>query len=721
MVQTSYKIVVTGVVQGVGFRPFVYQLATSSSLNGYVINSTKGVQIVINLQKNQLGKFLSNLRELAPPISQIDTISYKEIKSERFSEFSIRKSEDKEIKSTLIPPDLSICKECESELFDPKNRRYLHPFITCTNCGVRYSIIKTLPYDRINTSMSDFKMCKECEEEYSDPNSRRYHAQPIGCHNCGPKLSLSIEQIADEIKDGKIVAIKGVGGYHLVCDGTNKKAIERLRQRKNRPLKPLAVMVKDMKMANELAYINDLESSYLNSLNRPIVVLRSKRKLSNSIAVHISKIGLFLPYTPLHLLLLHKLNRPIVATSANISGEPICSDINSLKKLKGVYDLILDHDREIVNSSDDSVLMVVKDQSIMLRRSRGYAPSSIKLPYKLKDRVLALGANQKSCIAIGFDNEVILSPYIGDLGSIESLEYFKKNIHTLDTIYDFKPDYVVCDKHPEYISTKYAKQNYKNITKVQHHYAHILAVMAEKKIDSMVLGVAFDGTGFGDDGTLWGGEFLKCDLIGYKRVAHIKNFKLLGADKAIKEPRRVALSLMFDIFGKKAMKLKNPTTNAFTKKELSALYMMWQKGLNAPLSSSMGRIFDSVASIVGLTQIISYEGESGMKLEEFYDVRIDERYDFLLEDDEINLLPMIEAIINESQINVAVSKFFNTIVYLIKEMSSKYKLPVVLSGGVFQNRVLLELILKELPEAIIPNDIPPNDSGVALGQIMAVL
>jgi hydrogenase maturation protein HypF len=715
----SYKIIIKGVVQGVGFRPFIYKLATSFNLKGEVYNDSSGVVIKIRATVRELGRFLSSIKEDAPPLAKIESLSYKEIDDFKVDEFKILSSKAQDQKSTLLPPDLSICKECQRELFDKSDRRYLHPFITCTNCGVRYSIIKTLPYDRENTSMSSFKMCKECEAEYNDPNSRRYHAQPIGCHKCGASLTKSIDEIISSIKDSKIVAIKGVGGYHLVCDAQNDKAIKTLRERKNRPKKPFALMVKDMNMAKEFAYISDKEELVLSSNKRAIVLLRSKNILSPLIAPNISKIGLMLPYTPLHLLLLEKLNSPIIATSANLSDEPIAKDSDEIKRLDHIYDMLLDHDREIVNSCDDSVVMVVDDKEIVLRRARGYAPSSIKLPFKLQNRVLALGADQKNTVAIGFDDNVILSPHVGDLKSISSLNHYKTHIKTLKRVYDFTPDIVVCDKHPNYQSSNFAKENFKDLKTIQHHYAHILSTMAQNGINSKVLGVAFDGTGYGDDGTLWGGEFLVCNYDGYERVAHLKSFKLLGGERAIREPRRVALSLLFDIYKMDALSLDNPTIKSFSKAELETLYIAWNRSINAPLSSSMGRLFDAISSLLGIVQVMSFEAESGMLMEEYYDESIKDSYEFVVDDKVIDFLPMLKQLLNESDIKVAVSKFFNTIVEMIVTIKKEYDLPLVLGGGVFQNRVLLDLILKTYPEVIIPKDLPPNDGGLSLGQIVA--
>ena len=477
-------------------------------------------------------------------------------------------------------------------------------------------------------------------------------------------------------------------------------------------------MVKNMDMARELANINEKEEELLCSKERPLVIV-GMRASRPTVAPNISRIGLFLPYTPLHLLILEKLNRPLVATSANVTDEPIAIDRESIEKLSNVYDYLLDHDRKIVNGCDDSVVMVVQNQTIFLRRARGYTPVAIKLPFKLPKKVLAVGANQKSTVAIGFDDQVILSPHIGDLDGIESVEYFKENIANLKRIYRFEPEMVVYDKHPNYESTKYAKSLNIEKKEVQHHYAHILSVMAEKGLTQKVLGVAFDGTGYGDDGNLWGGEFLICDYSDYKRVAHINYFKLLGGAKAIKEPKRVALSLLFDIYGDEVFTLDVPTVQAFTKNEIKTQYLMWKKGLNAPLSSSVGRLFDAVASLTNICQVMSFKGESGMMMEEFYDRNIKDCYFFTFKDNIIDILPMIKEIIHESSPNVAISKFFNTLVEIIDTLHKKYNLPLLLSGGVFQNRVLLELVFERIPTAIISNKVSPNDGGIALGQIVS--
>ena len=737
MESSTYKIQIEGTVQGVGFRPFIYTLADRYALKGTVLNGTHGVEIVITTTQRELETFVSAIKEELPPLASIDKMTTTQIAQTTFTDFQIISTDDEGEVTVRIPPDVSICKQCKQELFDPHNRRYKYPFITCTQCGVRYSIIYDLPYDRVHTSMKFFEMCKACEEEYSNPLDRRYHAQPIGCYECGPKLELrdnqgkvlekpkEVQKVAALLKEGNIVAVKGVGGYHLMCDASNAEAVSKLRARKHRPSKPFALMVKDISMARELVEVSAKEEELLSSAQRPIVLLEGMKKELEGVAPKLTRLGLFLPYTPLHLLLLDELQRPLVATSANVTDEPICTNLESLEKLQGVYDYVLEHNRSIVNGCDDSVVMVVDDQEVILRRSRGYAPASITLPKRLIENVLALGANQKSTVAIGFDDQVILSPHICDLDSIGSVEYFRKNIESLERIYNFSPTLIAHDKHPNYESTKVAKEmsQEKGIPtqEVQHHYAHILGVMAEKQLQGKVFGVAFDGTGYGDDGNLWGGEFMVCDYEGYERVAHINYFKLLGGAKAIKEPKRVALSLLFDLYQEDALTLDNPTIQAFTEVELKIYFLAWQKGLNTPLSSSVGRLFDAVASLLGICQVMSFEGESGMLLEEYYSSDVVGHYSFRYDNGKIDIVPIVSELIQEKDTVVAVSKFFHTLVEMIAVVYAPYHMPLILSGGVFQNRVLLSLILRRFPDAVISNNIPPNDGGIALGQVASLL
>ncbi len=736
-----FSIEIRGVVQGVGFRPFIYNLAISMHLKGQVSNNGYGVLILLDTCQEDMNLFVQKIRQNRPPLCEIDSIKITQIKKTKsFDGFSIEMSESTKTLSSHIPSDIAMCTECESELSDEANRRFEHPFITCTNCGPRYSIIRNLPYDRKNTSMDEFVMCEKCAAEYKNPKDRRYHAQPIGCHECGARLSLFdnsstkieskniVDIVVQAISEGKIVAIKGIGGYHLVCDASNDKALKLLRERKQRPSKPFGVMVKDVNAARQIACINAKEEELLCSNRRPIVLLKKRddNSLSDFVAPNINQIGLFLAYTPLHHLILQKLNRPVVATSANISDEPLCTTYDDIMKLRGIWDYCLEHNREILNSCDDSVAFVENERVFMLRNARGYAPLYLKLPQKTDKKILALGANQKSTVAITVEDSVILSPYIGDLGSLSSIEHFKSHIETLKRIYDFTPDIVVCDKHPNYESTKYAKElkaQNKDIEllQVQHHYAHILATMGVNGITTKVLGVSFDGTGYGDDGNLWGGEFFVCDNSSYERVEHFKYFKLLGGEKAIKEPRRVALSFLFEIYGDGVFNLNNPTIASFRKEEIKTLYTAWKNGLNAPLSSSCGRLFDAVASLLDVVQVCSYEGESGLLLESFYDENSAEYYEFSMQDNEIDFSQIVKQILDEKDVRVAVSKFFNTIVEIIYGMHKKYDLPLVLGGGVFQNRVLLRLIMRKIPDVILPESFVSNDAAIAYGQSIAAI
>lgn len=737
-----YCIEVRGVVQGVGFRPFIYRLAHTMGLSGSVSNNGIGVIILIQSSPQTCDTFMEQIREQAPPLSYVKTVTSQEISPKAIDGFHIVQSHTHHTPLTQIPTDRAMCQACQEELNNRDNRRFGYPFISCVDCGPRYSIIQSLPYDRVNTSMAKFPLCKACQAEYNNPLDRRYHAQPIGCFTCGPRLSLwdsqlqplnsnnHIEKVITSLAEGKIVALKGIGGYHLLCDATNDTAVSTLRTRKQRPSKPFAVMVKDTQMARGIVTINHKEEELLTSTQRPIVLLNSLevikgKPLSSFVAPHINKIGLFLAYTPLHYLLLQELDFPLIATSANFSGEPLCSSWEEMQKLNTIWDYCLDHDREIVNRCDDSILFVESDTIFALRLARGYSPSYLPLPHHSNKKILALGANQKSTIALTLDDQVVLSPYIGDLNGIAMIECYHKQSENLKRIYDFKPDIIVCDHHPHYLSTKYAQQliakdNTLQLIQVQHHYAHILATMGVNGITSKVLGVSFDGTGYGDDGHLWGGEFMLCDTQGYQRVGHFKYFKLLGGEKAIKEPRRVALSFLFEIYGAEVLEMTHPVTNTFSQRELATLWIAWQKGLNSPLSSSCGRLFDAVASLLDVIHICSYEGESGLMLESFYDESITDGYKFTIENGEIDFTLIVQQIIVENNKQIAISKFFNTLVEIIDKMGKRYKLPIVLGGGVFQNSILLRLLIQKIPNLILPKEFMANDSAIAYGQVMAV-
>ncbi|WP_321468101.1 carbamoyltransferase HypF [Halarcobacter sp.] len=730
-------IEVKGIVQGVGFRPFVYNLAISNNLNGWVNNDDQGVNIHLEGDTTSINNFLTKLENSAPPLSKIDSIKKTKIKQKKYNSFEITKSENTSNKTTIISPDMAVCDDCINDINDKNNFRYNYALTNCTNCGPRYSIIKTVPYDRCNTSMANFQMCNDCEKEYMDPTNRRYHAQPVACEKCGPKIALydsknqlissnesAIKDIALKIDKGEIVAIKGMGGFHLICDATNDRVVRKLRERKNRLTKPFAVMFKDIIQIKEFAKLTKKEEEILVSKEKPITLVKTiSSKLSSQVAPNIDRLGCFIAYTPLHIILFKHLKNPIVATSANLSDEPIIRQKEELlQKLGNVIDFVLDFNREIINACDDSVVQVVNDDISVLRNARGYAPSSIKLDKKTDKKILALGANQKATIALAFENNLVLSPHIGDLNSITSMEYFERTINTFKNFYDFKPDIIVCDKHPNYESVKWAKTQNIKIVQIQHHYAHVLSTMAEYKLDEQVLAFSFDGTGYGDDKNIWGGEVFIANKKEYKRIKHFKYFKLLGGEKSVKEPKRVALSLLFDTFSlDEILTLDTPTVKAFSTNEIKIMHTVWQKGLNAPFTSSLGRLFDAIASFSGILQIQTYEGQTGLQIEMAYNRNIKEAYTYKIEDEDIDLSMAIKEIIKDNNKELICTKFINMLVNLILDISNLYKLPIVLTGGVFQNKTLLEAVCENLEKSkkryYYSKNIPLNDGGIAMGQL----
>lgn len=743
------RLNIGGIVQGVGFRPFVYQLAHELSLKGFVNNDAQGVVVEVEGDKVNLDQFLEKLRQTPPPLSRIDSLEKVELSCQDEDGFVIRQSAQGGAE-TMVSADISMCSACEAELKDPESRRFAYPFINCTDCGPRYSIIESLPYDRASTSMSAFLMCSACEAEYNDPSDRRYHAQPIGCHDCGPRLFLldpdgrvsaqdeaALLKICLHIREGKTVAIKGLGGFHLVCDASNEEAVSRLRKDKRRPSKPFAVMFPDMNSIKENCSINETDESVILSRERPIVLVKkgSCKHIASSVAPGIDRLGVFLSYTPLHVLLLQRLQTPILATSANLSEEPIIIDEKSLlRKLPSVISAVLSYDREIVNACDDSVVMMAGEQRLLTRLARGFAPQSMPLKRKIPRKILALGANQKSTVALGFEDHMILSPHIGDLGSLEAFEYFERTIETFKRFYDFEPDIIVCDKHPLYQTTSWAREYLKKhakceLIKVQHHYAHALACMAEYGLDEKSLAFCFDGTGYGDDGTLWGGEILIADPLRYERICHLRPFRLIGGEQAVKEPRRIALSLLFECFSlHEVMQMKSPVIQSFSSQELRVLHTMWQKGLNAPMSSSVGRLFDAMAAFGGLTQFLGYEGEGGLLVETAAEARPrqDHAFEYTLCASEIDYRPMIKEIVHISSADEIASKFMATLCTLIEDIAQGYPhLPIILSGGVFQNGLLVSRVSEGLKakgrRVYIQEQTPVNDGGISLGQLYHAL
>ncbi len=720
------SILVKGNVQGVGFRPFVYKLALKLKLEGFVENNNIGVVIQIQGEQSAVHKFENTLSNNLPPLAKITTLKSKEIELFHTGRFEIIKENDvKNLanKSVAVSPDISICDDCK---LDIKNKSKFENYFgtNCTNCGPRYSIIETVPYDRINTSMKDFILCKFCQKDYENPLNRRYHAQAISCNNCGPKITLSIDNtiiktnniyksVSKLIASGKIGAVKGIGGFHIICDANNSTVIEKLRKYKNRPTKPFAIMFKNINNIRSVANINKLEENLLLSKEAPIVILNKKvnNKMGEIIAPNINKIGCFLPYSAFYHLLFNYLPNPIIATSANINSQSIIKDKNEIIKKLPYMNFIVDYDREIINSCDDSIVQLINDEINILRLSRGYAPTGITLPFKIHKKILAVGANNKSTICLAFDDKLIISPYIGDLDDIETFEYFKRTIDTFSKFYDFKADVIICDKHASYASTKWAKTQNIELHSIQHHLAHIYSVKAEHNLKGSYLGFAFDGTGYGDDKTLWGGEVFDGD----ERKYSFKQIKLLGANKAIKEPKRVALSLLFDNYNlKEVLSLDLPTIKAFSSNEIKVLYKAYVKNINSPLTSSVGRLFDAIASVSGTLQINEFEGQSGLLCEAQYDSKCKETFPYSLSNNIID----IKFDFFDKQI---ISKFINTLANIVVNITLKEKKDVILSGGVFQNKVLLELLILKFKKNNIKyfynQRTCANDSGISLGQI----
>jgi len=741
------KITVTGTVQGVGFRPFVYRLANQLKLKGYVLNNLSGVTIEVEGDEPLLKEFLLRLEKEKPPISRIYSLEYKFLDEIGYNSFEIRKSKrDSEFK-VLIMPDIATCDDCLKELFNPDDRRYRYPFINCTNCGPRYTIIEKLPYDRKNTTMKIFKMCSQCEKEYNDPTNRRFHAQPNACPLCGPQIFLTntsgetiangeeaLRETVKALKRGKIIAVKGLGGFHLLCDATNSESVKELRRRKNREEKPLAVMVPNLDWARKVAVVSPLEERALNSIEKPIVILRKTSRCNHILSKELSPenetVGLFLPYTPLHHLILREFSKPVVATSANITDDPIAKDNDeALKRLSGIADLFLMHDRPIKRRCDDSVVAVISNRQVPIRRSRGFAPLPITVPFEFEKPVLALGPYMKNTIAIGIEDKIFLSQHIGDIDTPLAMEFYKETVKDLLSLLQVEPEIVVCDKHPNYYTTKFGKEHFSDrLIQVQHHHSHIVSCMAENEIpfNEDVIGFSFDGTGYGEDGTIWGGEVLIANCREFKRVYNLKTFPLPGGDKAVKEPFRVALSLSTLA----NLELPESFLKRQDRKKLAFIEQMIEKNVNCPLTSSMGRLFDGISSILGIKDVVSYHAQAAVMLEQTaLRCETQKAYKFHIGNGIIDWTGLISSIVNDVKDGkpkeIIARKFHNAVSNMVLEVSLKLREEtginkVVLSGGVFQNRLLTESCLKMLNEenfnVYIHQLVPTNDGGISSGQ-----
>lgn len=751
--ETRYHIEIKGAVQGVGFRPFVYRIARLLNLKGYVSNNTEGVVLDIQGSRTNINEFLSKLNSELPPNAIIDDISCIEDTLVPYQSFEIRESSENSSISAIILPDIAICEDCKSEMFDPSNRRYLYPFINCTNCGPRYSIIEKLPYDRCNTSMRHFNMCEDCRQEYNDPLSRRFHAQPIACPVCGPTIELysrekkfickgysSLEHISDFIKDGKIIAVKGIGGYQLICDASNDVAVETLRIRKHRYEKPFALMFSSIDDIKQICEVSLTEEKVLTSPESPIVLLKKLRTpykyISELISPDNNYLGIMLPYSPLHLLIMSVLNKPIVATSGNISEEPICiSDDDAFEVLYHIADYFLTHNRGIVRYVDDSVVQVVKGKVLVLRRARGYAPFPINIgSFYNSKKILATGGHFKNSVSIKIDKRVFISQHIGDLSNETSFNAFKRVVKDLSAIYKVEYDAVIKDCHPDYISSKYADSLKTNNYAVQHHIAHIAACRLEHSVKGEALGVAWDGTGYGFDKTIWGGEFFHSDNNSFHRIAYFNPFPLPGGEQAIKEPRRSAIGVLYNLYGLESFTRFSLLLNTlFSESELLILRQLLEKRINTPFTSSVGRLFDAISSLLNICTKVTYEGQAAIKLESIIEPT-DEYYSFYIEESNKTLIIKWESLVQEaiSDLEKGVcrgiisAKFHNTLVEIIAEVVRKLKYTqVLISGGCFQNNYLLERAVDRLEQTgckvFWNQQVPINDGGISFGQIAAYL
>ncbi len=743
------RLHVNGVVQGVGFRPFVWRLARTYQLSGHVANAPSGAVIEIQGAAGALEQFQEHLLSQAPPHCRIDACLTEGIALARAHGFTIEHSRLQGSATAGVLPDLAVCPECLAELFDPSNRRFHYPFINCTHCGPRFSILECLPYDRPNTTMKRFRMCAACRDEYENPEDRRFHAQPIACPDCGPQLALwnaegahlasrgdAWLEAAERIRSGQIAAIKGLGGFQLLCDARNEGAVALLRQRKHRDAKPFAIMAPSLESVASFAEVEEACREVLAGPEAPIVLLprRDSESLAENVAPGSPCIGVMLPYTPLHHLLMRELGFPIVATSGNISDEPMCTcEQTALEKLGAIADVFLVHDRPIQRTVDDSIVRVMNGRPVLMRRARGYAPEALHFP-AARRAAMAMGAHLKNTIALARPGEIILGQHIGDLDSVAARTAHNAAQHDLSTLFGVAPEVAACDLHPDYASTRAAHASGLSLAGVQHHYAHVLACMAEHQLDGPVLGVSWDGTGYGPDGTIWGGEFLRCTWDGFERAGCLKPFMLPGGEKAIREPWRILIAMLAqcgwtwdDMRGQPAFSQVDPAKAA-------RVVEMAQRGIGSPITTSAGRLFDACAAALGLCRSAQFEGQAAMALEaaactasgpaeNSADYEI-----FFLPENGVEVLDwrqMIASVMRETAGGGDVKRIARAVHRALAQAIAQCCMQlgdglVVLTGGCFQNRLLTEFAVAELlsvgKEAVTHERIPPNDGGIALGQ-----
>ncbi len=749
------KIRVRGVVQGVGFRPFVYRLTHEYNLKGWVRNTSGGVEIEVEGEGKPLENFLNDLETKAPPMARIEKVAATFHPAKGYTDFEICPSLSQEGEYQLVSPDIATCEDCQTEIFSPTDRRCGYPFTNCTNCGPRFTIIEDIPYDRPKTTMHKFKMCPRCQREYDDPLDRRFHAQPNACPECGPGLELVdakgkpvatadvIKKTSELLKAGEILALRGLGGFQLACDATSEAAVNRLRARKQRPTKPLAVMMNTLEDIKKQCLISPEERQLLQSPECPIVLLRWQRSSSNvspAVAPNLKYLGVMLPYTPLHHLLLKETGLPLVMTSGNLSEEPIAKDNDeALRRLGGIADYFLHNNRDIFARYDDSVYMVEGGVPQAIRRARGYAPYPLFLPCKAK-QILACGAEDKNTFCLTKGNHAFLSQHIGDMENEETLEHFASTIELYKKLFRVQPEIIAYDMHPEYLSTKYALDIGSapglKLVPVQHHHAHIVSCMAEHEIEGQVIGVAFDGTGYGTDGTIWGGEFLLADGKGFKRVGHLEYVPLPGGAAAIKKPYRMALSYLYTLLDKD-FSLEGLPVSKVNPAELDIIKQQLGRKINCPLTSSAGRLFDAVAVLAGVRGEIDYEAQAAIELEMLASYEagesVPEPYPFSIDDENgvgvVRLGGLIQAVAqdvkNEVSVDIISLRFHNTVAQIIAKMCQLIAKEtginkVALSGGVFQNRLLLKLTTGALQKKgfslLTHRLVPCNDGGISLGQ-----
>jgi hydrogenase maturation protein HypF len=735
------KIYIRGLVQGVGFRPFIYRIATRSKLKGWVENNNEGVNIFVEGAQSELNTFINAISHEAPEASHISRIKIVECKPELFDHFFIKKSEDTSDEITEVSPDIAVCNAC---LEDMKNQplRIDYPFINCTNCGPRFTIIRDLPYDRIKTTMDVFPMCEQCKTEYTDILDRRFHAQPIACQQCGPEyillkgdeklidIDLILKEISTLTDDGGIIAMKGLGGFHLACDASNETAVQKLRMAKNRDGKPFAVMFKDIDTAHKFAQISEEEEKTLTSWQRPIVLLKSVRKLAQSVSVGFDTIGSMLPYLPFHHLLFEYLQQEvIVLTSGNISDEPIIIDNQDAIDILGpISDAVLINNRDIYNRTDDSVIRFINNKPRLIRRSRSWVPRPVNLKLDV-DGIFACGAELVNCFCIGKGKQAILSQHIGDLKNAETLEFFTESAERFTSIFRMQPQLLVHDLHPDYLSSRYAAESSHETMAVQHHHAHIASCMASYGLNEKVIGISFDGVGLGTDNKIWGGEFMFCDLLDFERENHFDYTPMPGGDMATKEPWRMALSYLIKTFGEDYKDLNLAFLKDIPSTSVSIVEQAIKQELNSPLSSSAGRLFDAVAAIIGLCNYASFHAEAPMRLESIINPMEKGAYPFSI-GDTIDTRPIIQGICEDLTGGVSPSsistRFHNSVINiifaLVEQMAAKSGIrKVVMSGGSFQNKYILEQAENGLTDrrfrVYSPKEIPANDGGIALGQL----